>query len=441
MIGESSNSSQSLEKYLEKLTDAQRKALASKIASNPSSATAEEAMDAAGGVPEPSFSELRLVAINNSIPFVGFGVMDNAILIIAGDAIDTSLGVLLGISTMCAAAIGNIISDVAGIMLGTLIEDMATLLNVPVPNLTSAQRQLRSVRFANQFGCAVGIVIGCIIGMFPLLYIDSNRSSVMKREAHLDAIFQDVVSEAGSLVQAARIFLFVTVDPPESEGLPPIPSPNGKFLYAKYREDSPNNTDSETEDESSDSSSSSAFVPLGRGIISRAAMTGEVWKIDDAPSEPDFAPDIDPHARTMVCVPVTDGQGQTIGVLQAVNKIAGEQSSGEGDVNPMWMIGDQGSVLPSDKAPHEGMPVARTKANRLDRPTPFSEQDVQILSALASHIGVAMQKLYEDEEAEHELRLRDTIRIMKQYGPAGLKDGSARAQQPDSSLPALFPET
>lgn len=39
--------------------------------------------------------------------------MDNAILIIAGEAIDENLGVILGISTMCAAAVGNIISDVA----------------------------------------------------------------------------------------------------------------------------------------------------------------------------------------------------------------------------------------------------------------------------------------------------------------------------------------
>lgn len=44
-------------------------------------------------------------------------------MILAGDMIDTSLGVTLGISTMCAAAIGNIVSDVAGVVLGTVVED------------------------------------------------------------------------------------------------------------------------------------------------------------------------------------------------------------------------------------------------------------------------------------------------------------------------------
>ena len=53
-------------------------------------------------------------------------------MILAGDMIDTSLGVTLGISTMCAAAIGNIVSDVAGVMLGTVVEDFcARYLNLP----------------------------------------------------------------------------------------------------------------------------------------------------------------------------------------------------------------------------------------------------------------------------------------------------------------------
>lgn len=153
-------------------------------------------------VPEPTKRDLKLVALQNGIPFIGFGIMDNAILILAGDAIDTSLGVVLGISTMCAAAIGNIISDVAGIMLGTVIEDYCAKLGLPVAQISAAQRQLRSVRFANQAGCAVGIVVGCIIGMFPLLLIDSNKIHKLKQEAHMNSIFSDVVEKAKELIGA-----------------------------------------------------------------------------------------------------------------------------------------------------------------------------------------------------------------------------------------------
>ena len=135
-----------------------------------------------GNIPEPSALDLRLHAMTQAVPFVGFGIMDNAILIWAGDQIDTHLGVLFGISTLCAAAIGNIISDVAGVGLGTVIEDIcAKRLNMPTPNFTEVQRKLRSVRFAGQIGNAIGLTVGCIIGMFPLLFIDTENVQRMKQ--------------------------------------------------------------------------------------------------------------------------------------------------------------------------------------------------------------------------------------------------------------------
>ena len=73
-------------------------------------------------IPEPTREQLRIVALHQAIPFVGFGVMDNSILLLAGEAIDTTLGVYLGLSTLCAAAIGNIISDICGVAFGTIKE-------------------------------------------------------------------------------------------------------------------------------------------------------------------------------------------------------------------------------------------------------------------------------------------------------------------------------
>ena len=47
---------------------------------------------------------------------VGFGFMDNIIMIQAGDLIDQHLGVTLGISTLTAAALGNVCSDSSGVL-------------------------------------------------------------------------------------------------------------------------------------------------------------------------------------------------------------------------------------------------------------------------------------------------------------------------------------
>jgi tRNA-specific adenosine deaminase 1 len=404
-------------------------------------------------ISEPSVRDLRIVVYTTAIPFVGFGIMDNAILIIAGDAIDTSLGVSLGISTMCAAAIGNIISDVAGIGLGTVIEDFcANYLKLPIPNITTAQRQLRSVRLANQLGCGIGIVVGCIIGMFPLLWIDSNKVQVKKREAHLDTIFKDVISQAGTLVGAARVCLYLRVDDETN----PIPTPDGKYLYIKYDKEAPTTSaTTSTSTSSSNTSSSSSksniipeetgitrkdrFVPVGRGIVSRALLTGESWNIVDVQSEPDFVADLGyvtwddavnnqgRNTKTMICVPILDSAGRPIAVLQAVNKIETPPKHENNKANDRLS-----QFLSSNNKSSSGTTkdddTTNNKTEMTSKPNTFlrfTENDVQILKALASHISVSLQRMYEQAEGdEAEVRLHDTIQILKEYGLAGIENHS-----------------
>ncbi|XP_025065685.1 transmembrane protein 65 isoform X2 [Alligator sinensis] len=66
-------------------------------------------------VAPPSTGQLKHVFFHNALPFVGFGFLDNAIMIAAGTQIELSIGVVLGISTMAAAALGNLVSDLAGL--------------------------------------------------------------------------------------------------------------------------------------------------------------------------------------------------------------------------------------------------------------------------------------------------------------------------------------
>ena len=62
-------------------------------------------------VEKPTKDQLRLVFLNSAIPFIGFGFIDNVIMILAGDLIDVKLGVVMGISTIAAAGLGNLVSD------------------------------------------------------------------------------------------------------------------------------------------------------------------------------------------------------------------------------------------------------------------------------------------------------------------------------------------
>lgn len=69
-----------------------------------------------------------------------------AIMIVSGDYIEMSIGVTLGISTLCAAALGNVIADVLGLNLGGVIEELSYKLGVPEPRLSRPQMEMKITR-------------------------------------------------------------------------------------------------------------------------------------------------------------------------------------------------------------------------------------------------------------------------------------------------------
>lgn len=97
-----------------------------------------------------------------------------------GDYIDITIGTALGISTMAAAALGNAISDVAGIGSAWYVEELASKIGIREPDLTPSQMSSWAVRWACNLGRAFGVVIGCLLGMFPLLFL--SRSEVKEKE-------------------------------------------------------------------------------------------------------------------------------------------------------------------------------------------------------------------------------------------------------------------
>ncbi|CAN8001797.1 unnamed protein product, partial [Ixodes hexagonus] len=128
-----------------------------------------------GKAARPTADQLRMMAIHNALPFVGFGFLDNLIMILAGDYIDTTLGIGLGISTMAAAGLGNAISDAAGIGSAWYVEKLAVKIGVQAPGLTPAQLEMAATRWSANMGRAVGVFVGCILGMFPLLFLSSKE--------------------------------------------------------------------------------------------------------------------------------------------------------------------------------------------------------------------------------------------------------------------------
>ncbi|XP_076675067.1 uncharacterized protein LOC143372602 isoform X1 [Andrena cerasifolii] len=119
-------------------------------------------------IPGPTTRDLVLVGIANAIPFIGFGFLDNFIMIVAGDQIEIMLNKRFPISTMTAAALGNTVSDIIGIGSVHYVEIFAQKIGFRAPKLTSIELNLPKTKLAANVGRVIGVTIGCLIGMSPI---------------------------------------------------------------------------------------------------------------------------------------------------------------------------------------------------------------------------------------------------------------------------------
>eukprot|EP01064_Diplonema_japonicum_P025491 TRINITY_DN36917_c0_g1_i1.p1 TRINITY_DN36917_c0_g1~~TRINITY_DN36917_c0_g1_i1.p1 ORF type:complete len:321 (+),score=17.71 TRINITY_DN36917_c0_g1_i1:49-1011(+) len=130
-------------------------------------------------VPRPSRTQMRQVCIRAAVPFLGFGIFDNLVMLTVGDAIDATFGVSLGFSTLAAAGFGQCVSDSFGVTLQGFIERFSDALGLPNANLSRDQERLSYVKSWVQIARTVGIVLGCLLGMFPLFFLNTTRRCIV----------------------------------------------------------------------------------------------------------------------------------------------------------------------------------------------------------------------------------------------------------------------
>ncbi|CAH2285871.1 Transmembrane 65 [Pelobates cultripes] len=85
---------------------------------------------------------------------------------------------------MAAAALGNLVSDLAGLGLAGYVEAISSRLGLPIPDLNPKQADMWQTRVSAHLGKAIGVAIGCILGMFPLLFFswdDEEKTKVEKK--------------------------------------------------------------------------------------------------------------------------------------------------------------------------------------------------------------------------------------------------------------------
>lgn len=144
-------------------------------------------------------------------------LIDQTVMLQAGNAIDCTLGVTFGLSTLTAAAFGQVCSDASGVLFGGTLERIANKAGLPSPNLTTAQRALPVVARITLTGNFLGIIFGCILGLANLLFIDTSRSSTLKLQAFNEEQEFEFTIEASNAIRPNATAL--TVQGPDVDGL------------------------------------------------------------------------------------------------------------------------------------------------------------------------------------------------------------------------------
>jgi len=160
-------------------------------------------------VPKPRMKQLCIHGLNCAIPMIGFGFMDNLVMIQAGDAIDNTIGVAMCLSTLTAAAFGQVVSDASGVCFGGFIDAMAGKLGLPMSTLTLDQRNTRFVRFFSTAAAASGVILGCLLGMTCLFFMDTDKADREKKKKKLAVLFDSLMQDGHTLLGAERCTLWL----------------------------------------------------------------------------------------------------------------------------------------------------------------------------------------------------------------------------------------
>ncbi|KAJ1348509.1 hypothetical protein KIN20_003824 [Parelaphostrongylus tenuis] len=116
------------------------------------------------------------------IPTFVFGALDSSLLIYSGQSINSTFAAIYGLSVMGAAALGNVLTKfvlhLVQIRFGHVIERFG--LRFPV--LSPEQMHNKDVSRVSNWATSLGLLMGSIIGLFPLLFYDYLTEEEVERK-------------------------------------------------------------------------------------------------------------------------------------------------------------------------------------------------------------------------------------------------------------------
>jgi len=136
--------------------------------------------------------------IKKSIPAAVFGIIDNGVMVLIGESIDASLGQSLGLRAMAAGGLGNTGSDMVGKLMETSIEKLMDKIGMNDEDgdgdEEKSERDKKLEDFAAGAGGVIGIGVGCLVGMLPMLFTGGFTKTASDRSRKASAIDTEWVS-------------------------------------------------------------------------------------------------------------------------------------------------------------------------------------------------------------------------------------------------------
>jgi hypothetical protein len=117
-----------------------------------------------------SRKQYKLLFISHAIPFFTFGFFDNALMIMFGEVIESSLHGVLALSTMVAAGLGNVVADGCGIGIGRWVESLSSRVEWMNARISIEQMQTKDYKVFTAMSHVIGITIGGLCGMSVLWF-------------------------------------------------------------------------------------------------------------------------------------------------------------------------------------------------------------------------------------------------------------------------------
>ena len=150
--------------------------VAHSVSNTGAEALIESAESVVGKTMPPKIRNWFLRFVSKFIGSFVFGFIDNFIMVIAGSEIDAQLGGVAGAmvgsaaAPMMAAGLGNAVSDAVGELASNSIEGAMDKIGLNPEAVTDEEVAAGPtwMRFLDKQASVIGIVLGCLVGLFPL---------------------------------------------------------------------------------------------------------------------------------------------------------------------------------------------------------------------------------------------------------------------------------